>query len=874
MSRRVLLTPRHLVSFFALLFAVVQAAEVSADPSRVTFLVDTSGTYLRSDSGTQTPAVAFNGTTYLVAWSDKRDGQWNINAARVSPAGLVLDSADIPVCLAVGPQQHPAAASDGKGFLAAWEDQRSGMRWNVYAARLDSSGQVMDTAGILLRSLNGDKHSPAVAFGAGKYLVAWDEYYDSRNIVAAFVDTGGHVSNGIEVCAAPGSQGSSSVAFGDSMFVVAWDDVRDGSRSTIYAARITESGVLLDTNGFQVMTPHDAQALPSVAYDGTNFLVSWQEGPVLNCNILAARITPTGVVLDTAALCVSNAARDQSRPRAVFADSVYFITWEDERTGMSDAYCARVTPAGQLVDTAGIRVAVDSGPKLTPALAVGADQLLVSWQCGRNDSTPHGIDGSRISTSGVVLDSVSFLIGANLRKKYTRQDSASAVFGDSSWLVVWTDYRPDTLHTGIYSLRLARDGSPLDRAAIRVSSGDGDDRSPRAAFDGSNYLIVWTDSSSARCDIHGRRLSLSGVLLDTSDVPIASSGNREGSPAVVYDGSDFLVLWQELMSDGFHICGRRVSSEGVVLDTQRIIISVEPGGVSPAVASGDSWNLVVWRDSSGSSSEVEAVRVTHAGVVLDSPPTTLSYGLGRCRNPAVARAGEQYFVVWIDRPNSRDALLGVTLRWAGQHPETTRAAVYQGQPWPGPPAVAFNGRDYIVAWRWTDVKIAARGARVSQSGAVMEFFDVLAGNKDYYMGGLAAGPDSTMLVVFTTLTDSINGQRANCQRVWGLLSSLSGVAEGREPAALCRLECTPNPFTHSTVIRFLSRSARQVQVRIYDITGRAVRSLSTSSPDPTSLFATAWDGLDDSGRPIRPGCYFVRLVCDGIPVEAKLVRSH
>jgi hypothetical protein len=838
------------------------------------FLVDTSAEYVRADSGTGVPALTSNGASYLVTWQDVRNGQWDIYAARVSPDGRVVDTTGIPICLATGPQQNPAAASDGNEFLVAWEDQRSGMRWNVYATRLDSSGRVLDTAGILLRSLNGDKHSPSVAFGAGRYLVAWDEYYDSRNIVAAFVDTAGRVGDGIEVCALPGTQSSPSVAFGDSLFLVAWNDTRNGNRSTIHAARITESGVLLDTNGFAVMTPHDAQVLPSVAFDGTNFLVSWQEGPVLNSDILAARIAPTGVVLDTAALCISDAPRDQSRPRAVIAESCCFVAWEDSRSGTPDVYCARVTPAGQVVDSASIRVSVDVGPELDPALAAGAGQLLAVWQSSSDDTTPHGISGSRISTSGGVLDTLSFLVAANLLKKYTRQESPRVSYGDNSWLVVWADYRPDTLHTGIYAMRVDPAGSPLDNEAIRISSRAGEDRSPRAAFDGTNYLIVWTDSNSTSSDIHGRRLSNSGILLDTADVPIASSDNREGNPAVVHDGTGFLVVWQELMSDGFHVCGRRVSSEGVVLDTQRISISPGPGAVSPALAGGDSWSLVVWRDSSRNSIEAVAARVTPAGVVLDSTPTKLSYSLGRCRFPSIARSGDQYFVVWIDLPHNRDAVLGVVLRWPGQYPETTRTTVKEGSPTPGVPAVTFNGRDYIVAWRSHQSWMTILGGRVNRSGAVMDKFVVLDGAQDFYLEDITSGPDSALLVVYTTMTDSINGWPANCTRVWGLLSPLSGIAERGEPAALNALECSPNPFTRSTVIRLSAGNATQFRAHIYDITGRAVHSLSASSDVLASPLALVWNGLDDSGRPVCPGCYFVRFVSDGTPGETKLIRSH
>ncbi len=874
MTRPAGLAAWRLVAASALLLTAAQADRAFTDPAGEPFLVDTSSVYVWADSGAKTPAAASNGTAYLVTWQDIRNGQWDIYAAGMSPDGRVIDTAGFPVSLAVGPQQKPTVASDGNGFLVVWEDQRGGMRWNIYAARLDSSGHVLDTAGILLRTLNGDKHSPAVAFGAGRYLVTWDEYCGSRNIVAAFVDTGGAVSEGIEICALPGTQGSPSVSFGDSLFLVAWDDARNSGYSQVYAARITQSGVLLDSGGFPVLRPHDAQTLPSVACDGTDFLITWQEGPLSDGNILGARIAPSGAVLDTAAIRISGADADQLRPRSTFAGSHYFVIWEDCRNGTPDVSCARVTSAGQVADTVGIRVSGDDGPKLDPVLAAGTDQLLAAWQDGRADSLVHGIRGSRISPSGLVLDSASVLVGANLRKKYTRQDSPSLTFGDSSWLAVWTECRPDTLHTDVYAIRLGRNGHVLDGASIRISPRQGAARSPRAAFDGSNYLIVWQDSSAASCDVQGRRLSGSGVLLDTSNIPITSTGNRKGNPAVLYDGSNFLVAWQEWHTNVFYIYGRRVSPAGTILDTIPIPISAQTGSLCPTLARGDSWSLVAWQDAPATSWDIHAVRVTREGRILDSLPAKLNSGIGRCRSPAMASNGDQFFVAWVDRPINTDRVLGALVRWPGQNPETTQVTVYQGQPTPLLPSVTFNGRDYLVAWRSSEFKMAIRGARVKQSGAVMENFEVLAGTQDYYFGDMAAGLDSSVLVVLTTMTDSINGLPANCNRVWGLLSPLCGVAESGEPARVSRLECAPNPFTRSAVIRFSSGSARPGRLRIYDVAGRTIRSLPTGSAKPSSPSALVWDGFDDSGRPAPPGCYFVRLVCDGTPVETKLVRSY
>jgi catechol 2,3-dioxygenase-like lactoylglutathione lyase family enzyme len=72
------------------------------------------------------PAVAFDGTNFLVAWTDYRNGQdWDVYAARISPDGKVLDADGFAVCAAPGNQIHPAVASDGRGrSLVVWSDVR------------------------------------------------------------------------------------------------------------------------------------------------------------------------------------------------------------------------------------------------------------------------------------------------------------------------------------------------------------------------------------------------------------------------------------------------------------------------------------------------------------------------------------------------------------------------------------------------------------------------------------------------------------------------------------------------------------------------------------------------------------------------------
>jgi hypothetical protein len=68
----------------------------------------------------------------------------------------------------------------------------------------------------------------------------------------------------------------------------------------------------------------------------------------------------------------------------------------------------------------------------------------------------------------------------------------------------------------------------------------------------------------------------------------------------------------------------------------------------------------------------------------------------------------------------------------------------------------------------------------------------------------------------------------------------------------------PNPFNPLTKIQFALERNAQVSLRIFDVQGRAVRTLIDSylASGPRLM---SWDGRDDRGRPLPSGTYFLRL---------------
>ncbi len=98
---------------------------------------------------------------------------------------------------------------------------------------------------------------------------------------------------------------------------------------------------------------------------------------------------------------------------------------------------------------------------------------------------------------------------------------------------------------------------------------------------------------------------------------------------------------------------------------------------------------------------------------------------------------------------------------------------------------------------------------------------------------------------------------------------------GQEPALPTRSALVggyPNPFNPGTTVRFVLAAEQEVEVAVFDLHGRRVRTLVQGVLAPGEHSAR-WDGRDGAGADVPAGMYLCRLTCaDGLRETAKLIK--
>ena len=720
------------------------------------------------------PAVAFDGTNFLVVWADLRNPtpldvfSYDIYAARITPDGSVLDVTGIPIAQNYPNDPAPDVAFDGTSFLVVWNGG------SIYGARVRPDGAVLDPQPFIIGG-GGQTGGPAISAGGGSSLVTWETCVASCfgpptspaqiQTQGARVSPSGVVLDSIEI--GPLSPGIAphrpDVAFDGTNHLVVWQQGIVGPASFqyhVFARRISPAGTAVG-GAFPITSRTESEESPVVGFDGTNFLAVWNADPVsISGRVRGARVTPGAIVLDPSGFDISTALG--SAPTVAFDGMNHFVAWLDPIGPVNDNDSLRgrrVSPDGSLVDP----VELTLGQGRHPSLGSGDGMTLLAFESVEliGFVRPAAIRATRLS-GPAPLDDPSIVV----TNPANDQQSPAIAFDGTRHLVAWADQRPG-FDYDIYAGRIRPSGQRLDGSGISITTASGNQIEPGVASDGTNYLVVWqhlptTRANDDRSDIFGARVTRAGEVLDPEGIPIATTTDRESRPVVAFDGTNYLVAWEE-PSGG--IRATRVSKAGTVLDSAALTIS--PTGSKVAVAYGAGSYLVAWTNRSDG--HIIASRVGTDGSVLDPAGVTISPSARADAEPAIAFDGTSYLVAWEDNRNdpggdifaARVSPAGTVLDPSGiaVAPDSSPAGAQRE------PSVAANG-SFLVAWRDDRrLGIGASGsdifaARVNRDGVVLDPSGISLTDSATYdsQPAVAPGPGDTWKLLY---------RRFSPERVWG-----------------------------------------------------------------------------------------------------------
>ncbi|MBK6898846.1 MAG: carboxypeptidase regulatory-like domain-containing protein [bacterium] len=121
-----------------------------------------------------------------------------------------------------------------------------------------------------------------------------------------------------------------------------------------------------------------------------------------------------------------------------------------------------------------------------------------------------------------------------------------------------------------------------------------------------------------------------------------------------------------------------------------------------------------------------------------------------------------------------------------------------------------------------------------------------------------------------TVADQAGGDTGTLNE-WCLKIVYGGgsTAAGDAPSVLSLAQNYPNPFNPKTQIAYTVPRAGQVELRIFDLAGREVRTL-VSGELAASAYTVEWDGRDGAGRQSASGAYYYRLRSEGQELTRKM----
>lgn len=462
-------------------------------------------------------------------------GQTALTEERVEPS--VSQALEAGATVAVGPEigtdrpvampttlgSYPALASDGNGFLAIESD---GSR--IRGQRVDANGTVLDLIWLDFGVANYGQYYSDVTFGAGHYLVAWAQ------------------------------------------------SLEGGVDGSIQGRLVKPDGTLEGTTSFKLSNGDGLY--PSLAWDGTHFIATWLDLGTTPSSIRFALFSADGSKVSGSEKSVSNSS-STTNPRVAAGTNYSLVTWEEYEPDTFNGRCktqgVRIDKTGAVVDSTPLSIGSGAYATRGAAVASSGSRFLVAWS---TMDPPEVVRGSVIADTGTVIKN-DFVIS---------HSSAAAViptvdFDGSNFAVAWADGREER---SIYGVTVSPDGTVNSTTDKKLTSGgprsvsSGSLDRVNIAYNGTRHLVNYL-GDGIEASLLDKSLAIVKDEFNVNALP-----GKQGFPRMVWDGTNYVVGWTDESDPDFSkstVRAVRISGTGEVLDPDGILVTA-PNAYARSVA--------------------------------------------------------------------------------------------------------------------------------------------------------------------------------------------------------------------------------------------------------------------------------------------------
>lgn len=333
----------------------------------------------QSGAASRMPGIAWDGAGFLVVWSDERNGNGDLYAARIGADGK--KSSEWPIVEGAENSISPSIARLGSsGFLVTWFD-KTPLGADVKSIVLGADGKATGMP-TMLSPTTSDNPRPIAASAFGGAAVAWmDKKGTIPTASVALLNASGQLSiPAVSLGSATAGAEFPAPASGDNLLAVFYSDARDGHLN-IRVSLFNDK--LVSQNDVLVRDAANDAVNTRATWDGDQFIAAWEDlRNTESEQVYAARVSPKAAV--STPVAAPELGEDANFPSLAATRQGTAIAYYQFRGGPPQIYISYMNKDGQLARP-DLQVSRTNGKARYPSIAFDGSSLLgVAWEDTRS----------------------------------------------------------------------------------------------------------------------------------------------------------------------------------------------------------------------------------------------------------------------------------------------------------------------------------------------------------------------------------------------------------------------------------------------------------------------------------------------------------